>query len=123
MTLWARVRTPGPVLDWVDPYDRDRIPQLFDPLELDDDSGAIYYRVPKPYAERLLSGDPHKFKLADPEKIVLSMTTSTGGTERVPVVAMAVKRDSDGKAVKDWLGVTEYVESGAETTKTKKEAK
>jgi hypothetical protein len=99
------------VLEWLDKHSEEGqrgIPKTFEPRV--DDDGAVFYRVPVPYARRLLEGEPYKYLLVEPSLIRVPMSTSAGGISQVMVSSKVKKKDEEGNTVKDKQGVPVWID-------------
>lgn len=90
--LLANVSEPR-VLQWKDPYSKELAPESFAPM-VDSVTHATVYEVPFAYAERLLRGEPNKYKLLKPGRVMMNFTAPNGGSERREVYAAVPKLDT-----------------------------
>lgn len=86
--LFALV-TNRKTIDYIDEYDEKKIPQVFPQQE--NDNGSKFYVVPYLYASRLLSGEPYKYFLADPNVISITVPTPSGGRAEKQIYAKVEK--------------------------------
>jgi hypothetical protein len=107
VSLAALVTEPIP-LTWTDISTKDREKKMFLPKQ-DQDTGLIVYEVPLIFAQRLVAGEPYKYKLMDPDRIRALCVSKSGGKEWRTFRSHYIKRD-DGKVCKDARGVPILVE-------------
>jgi hypothetical protein len=98
VTIVAHVTEPR-VLQWKDPYSDDKAPKSFQPLMSEE--GACMYIVPFAYAERLLRGEPYKYQLIYPKRILMNFPSKNGGTERREVFGVVPKVIGNKQVVDD----------------------
>lgn len=86
ITLLALVSTPR-VLGFKSQYSKVEDPPVqFRPKT--NEFGAVLYEVPFEYAERLLRGEPEKYKLFSPKSIKIYRNGKQGGRELATVTAV-----------------------------------
>lgn len=95
--ILANVTEPR-TLQWKDPYSKDLAPESFPP-KADVETGATVYELPFAYAERLLRGEPNKYKLLFPKRVKMNFPTLNGGFERRDLFAVTPKLDQLGNIV------------------------
>lgn len=86
--LFALV-TNRKTLEWINPYSDKKIPEFIPQME--NENGSKTYEVLMPYAMRLLSGEPYKYFLADPDVIGITVPTAAGGKEEKLIFAKIEK--------------------------------
>lgn len=106
IVLLANVSEPR-VLQWHDEYSDKKEPMSFQPLM--NEHGACLYQVPFAYAERLLRGEPNKYKLLEPKRVVMRCNTLNGGFERKSIFAWVPDFDQKG-IIKKERGIPKYRE-------------
>lgn len=117
ITLLALVTMPR-VLSFKSRYGSDKEPpQQFQPKV--DEYGSIFYEVPFEYAERLIRGEPNKYKLISPRYLKMFVNNpKTGG--RVLTTIGAVKpvmigeepqRDRNGQVVYEKVDLEDMMAS------------
>lgn len=89
----------GKYLEWVNPYSESKVPKIF--MQKTNQHGTKMYDVNLPYAQRLISGQPHKYFLAYPDVIQVKFGTKGGGSEIRNIHRVTEKLDKDGKVVID----------------------
>jgi hypothetical protein len=104
----ALVQQPEALYYRDNPQDQSKPPREFIPYR--SAQGLVQYEVCFPYAQRLLSSEPYKFKLMYPDFILAPVAASNGGTELRPFFKHVAVKNINGLVQKNHLGVVNMVE-------------